>query len=88
MLEVSLVYTKSGEGEKENLVKASKLILGSQEKVLVLIWDSENVCVHRQWIQSYFRFHKNFVFTRESSTIDLGKTCLHQLVLNRLQIHR
>ena len=54
--------------KKENLVKASYLILCSQEKVLVLIWDSENFCVHRGWIQSYFRFHTNFVFTRESST--------------------
>ena len=34
-------------------------MLCSQEKVLGLIWDSETVCVHRQWIQSYFRFHKN-----------------------------
>ena len=56
--------------KKENLVKASKQILCSQEKVLVLIWDSENFCVHRRWIKSYFRFHKNFVFTRESSTVN------------------
>ena len=48
--EVSLVYTKSGEGEKENLMKASNLILCSQGKVLVLIWDSEKFCVHRRWI--------------------------------------
>ena len=36
------MYTKSVEGEKENLVKASKHILCSQEKVLILKWDSEN----------------------------------------------
>ena len=36
LLEVSLVYTKSGEGEEKNLVKASKHIVCSQEKVLVL----------------------------------------------------
>ena len=65
LVEVSLVYTKSGESEKENLVKGSKLILCSQETVFVLIWDSEKFCVHRRWIQSYFRFHENFVFTRE-----------------------
>ena len=52
--------------KKENLVKASKKILCSQEKVLVLIWDSENCCVHRRQIQSNFRFHKIFIFTRES----------------------
>ena len=61
------MYTKSGEGE--NLVKASKQILCSQVKVLVLIWDSEILCVHRRWIQSYFRFHENFAFTRETSSI-------------------
>ena len=33
---------------KKNLVKASKHILCSQEKVLVLISDSENFCVHRR----------------------------------------
>ena len=43
------MYTKSGDGEEEkNPVKALKQILCSQEKVLVLIWHSENVCVHRQ----------------------------------------
>ena len=61
------MYTKSGKGEKENLVKASKQILCLQEKLLSLNWDSENVCVDRRWIQSYFRFHENCVFTRESS---------------------
>ena len=55
--------------KKENLVKASKQIWCSQEKVSVLIWNSENICVHRQWIQSYFRFHEIFVFTRDSSTV-------------------
>ena len=36
------MYIKSCEGEeKKSLVKASKLILCSREKVLVLIWDSE-----------------------------------------------
>ena len=68
MLQVSLVYTKYGEGEKKNLVKASKQIFCPQEKVLVLIWDLENLCVHRIWIQSFFRFHEIFVFTKESST--------------------
>ena len=53
------MYIKSGEGEKENLVKASKKILCSQEKVLVLISDSLKNLVHRRWIQSYFRFHEN-----------------------------
>ena len=42
--------------KKENLVKASKLIFCSEEKVLVLIWDSEKFGVHRLWIQYYFRF--------------------------------
>ena len=37
------MYTKSGEGEKENLVKASKQILRSQERVLVLIWDLKKI---------------------------------------------
>ena len=55
------MYTKSGESEKGNLVKASKQILCSQEKVFVLIWDSEKNCVHRRWTQSYFRFHKKFL---------------------------
>ena len=45
-MEGFLVYTKSGEGEKENLVKASKQTLWSQEKVFVQIWDSEIFCVH------------------------------------------
>ena len=49
-------------------MKASKHIQCSKEKVLVLIWDSEKFCVHTQWIQSYFRFHEYFVFTRESSS--------------------
>ena len=50
-LEVFLVFTKSGEGEE----RASKLLLCSQELVLVLIWDSENFGVHRQWIQDGFQ---------------------------------
>ena len=53
--------------KKENLVKASKQILCSEEKALVLIWDSEKFSFHRRWVQFYFRFHENFVFTRESS---------------------
>ena len=47
-VEVSLVYTESGEGKKENMVKASNQILCSQEMILVLIWDSEKFCVHRR----------------------------------------
>ena len=35
--------------KKENLDKSSQQILYSQEKVLVLILDAENVCVHRRW---------------------------------------
>ena len=51
------MYTKSYT-QNENLMKASKQIFCSHEKVLVLIWNSEFFCVHRQWIQYYFRFHK------------------------------
>ena len=71
--------------KKENLVKASKQILCSQDKVLVLIWDSEKNCVHRRWIQSYFRFHQNFVFTRESSTRKVLRNFSNILVLVTFQ---
>ena len=61
-VEVSLLYTKSVEGEKDNLVKASQLILCSQGKVLVSIWDSETFCVYWRRIKSYFMFQENVLF--------------------------
>ena len=51
-VKVSLVYTKAGEGEKRKSGEHRR------EKGLVLIWDSEQFCVHTRWIQSYFRFIK------------------------------
>ena len=36
--------------------------------VLVLILDLEICYVHRRWIQSYFRFHDNFLCTPSITT--------------------
>ena len=47
---------------------ADRKILCLQEKVSVLILDSEKNCVHRRLIQSYFIFHRNFMCTRETFT--------------------
>ena len=59
-----MVYIKSGEGEKR---KAGEQISCSQEKVLVIFLVSEIFHVHRRWILSKKRFHKNFMYSRESS---------------------
>ena len=58
------MYTKSGGGEKENLLKASKQILCSQEKVLVLIQDSENLCSQEVDSLLFQVSQKNCVYQR------------------------
>ena len=61
------MYTKSGEGEKRKCGESDKANIVLKGEGFSLKLGFRIFCVHRQWIQSYFRFHKNVVFTGESS---------------------
>ena len=71
-IEVSLVYRNLVKVIKENLVKASKKILCSQEKVLVLILDSENFVFTGKGFILNVGFRNFFVFTGEGFSLNLG----------------
>ena len=75
---------KSGESDQVNFVFTGE-DFSKINKVLILICDSETFCVHMRWIQSYFRFHKKIVLTRESS-IQLHDSHLNVFLVAHLHV--
>ena len=63
MFNVSLVYTKSGEGEKKKSGEGEEANFVFKGEGFSLNLGFKKFWF-RQWIQSYFRFYKTFEFTR------------------------